>query len=288
MFTVLKQNGVQEDYSRDKLRESLRKSHIGSWLADEITHEVEIKFSKNKKVPTEKIYAFVRQRLEKKSKNAVPRYTLRRSLFTLGPTGFPFEQFLAKVFEAKGYQTRTGQVLQGKCVTHEVDVVAWDEHELLLIEVKFHNQLKVRSDTKTALYVKARLDDLAETEFHFPGAPKKMTQGVLVTNTKFTSNALKYGRCAGIDMMSFDYPEKGNLYDLIDETGLHPLTSLTELSNTHKQSLMSKGIVTCKILAEDPRLLDRLNLNHKKKERVLDEVNAICYYTDNDDSQRRS
>ncbi len=288
MFTVVKQDGEQEEFSRDKLRESLRRSGVATWLVDEIAHAVEEKFARKKRVPTEKLYTFVRQKLQKKSKKAIPRYTIKRSLLTLGPTGFPFENFLAKVFEAKGYQTRTGQMLQGNCVPHEMDIVAWDEHELLCIEVKFHNQLKIRSDTKTALYIKARMDDLADTKFSYPGSLDKMTQGVLITNTKFTSNALKYGLCAGIDMMSFDYPPKGNLYDLIEETGLHPLTCLTELSKSHKKTLLDKGVVTCKVLADDPKLLDKLNINQQKKDKVLDEVNAICYHSEYDDSQRRS
>jgi hypothetical protein len=288
MFTVIKQDGMQEEFSREKLRESLRRSGVATWLVDEITHAVEDKFARKKKVPTEKIYAFVKQRVQKKSKNSIPRYTMKRSLLTLGPTGFPFEQFLAKVFEAKGYQTRTGQILQGKCVTHEMDIVAWDEHELLFIEVKFHNQLKIRSDTKTALYIKARMDDLADTKSTLSGSPQKMTQGVLITNTKFTSSALKYGLCAGIDMISFDYPQKGNLYDLVEETGLHPLTCLTELSKGHKKKLLDQGYITCKVLADDPKILDKLNMNPQKKERILDEINTICYHTKYDESQRRS
>ena len=288
MITVIKQDGDQEEFSRKKLRESLRRSGVSEWLIDEIAHEAEKKFARKKKIPTEKIYAFVRQRLQKKSKRSLPRYTVKRSLLTLGPTGFPFEQFLAKIFEAKGFRTRTGQIIQGACVPHEVDVVAWDEHVLMFIEVKFHNRLKLRSDTKTALYIKARIDDLAQTRSTFPGSPSKMTQGVLVTNTKFTSTALKYGLCAGLDMISFDFPKKGNLYDLIDETGLHPLTCLTELSKGHKKALLDQGVVTCKILAEDPKLLDRLNMNPQKQERILDEVNAICYHNEHDESQRRS
>jgi len=132
------------------------------------------------------------------------------------------------------------------------------------------------------------MDDLVDTELSYTGPVKKMTQGVLITNTKFTSSALKFGLCAGIDMMSFDYPAKGNLYDLIEETGLHPLTCLNELSKGHKKTLLDNGVITCKILADDPKLLDRLNLNRNRRKRVLDEINAICYHTDYDKSQRRS
>jgi len=66
MFTVTKQNGEQEDFSREKLRMSLRRSGVATWLVDEIIHEVEGKFARKKKLPTDKLYAFVREKLQKK------------------------------------------------------------------------------------------------------------------------------------------------------------------------------------------------------------------------------
>ena len=35
----------------------------------------------------------------------------------------PFEAYLAELFEREGYKTKIDQIVQGKCVEHEVDVV---------------------------------------------------------------------------------------------------------------------------------------------------------------------
>ena len=42
----------------------------------------------------------------------------------LGPTGYPFEDFIAKLLQADGYETKVRQILKGECITHEIDVIA--------------------------------------------------------------------------------------------------------------------------------------------------------------------
>ena len=42
----------------------------------------------------------------------------------LGPTGYPFEDYVAEILKTEGYQTQVRQVLEGNCVSHEIDVIA--------------------------------------------------------------------------------------------------------------------------------------------------------------------
>ncbi|MGS0527278.1 hypothetical protein ACU8V7_21050 [Zobellia nedashkovskayae] len=42
----------------------------------------------------------------------------------MGPTGFPFERFIGALLTYSGYETKVGIVMDGICVTHEIDVVA--------------------------------------------------------------------------------------------------------------------------------------------------------------------
>jgi hypothetical protein len=172
---------------------------------------------------TEEIYAKAFLYLSEVEKKTARKYSLRRDVLKMGPTGFPFEQFIAKLLESKGYKTKTGVTLGGKCVEHEIDVMAYDNDDLILAEVKFHNDLHLKTDTKVALYVKARYDDLSKAQFSIDGETRDMTNGTLITNTKFTSNAKKYAKCVDMGLISWDYPEKGNLYDLIDESGIDPV-----------------------------------------------------------------
>ena len=155
-------------------------------------------------------------------------------------------------------------------------MLAYNEKELHLIEAKFHNQLGLRTDTKVALYVKARYDDLKETEIVFNGQKRKMTEGWLFTNTKFTHGATQYASCANVKLVGWNYPHNGNLNDLIRETNLHPVTALTTLSKAEKLLLMESDIVLLKTIKNDESLLNPLRLSENKRKKVLEEIGMIC------------
>jgi hypothetical protein len=209
-------------------------------------------------------------------KKTAVSYSLKRSLMSLGPTGFPFEQFIGEIFKAKGYKTLTDQMVQGHCVNHEIDVIAYNEDRLLMAEVKFHNELGLKSDLRVALYVKARFDDLKGVNFEYGGKNMHMTDGLLITNTKFTERAIQYGSCAGVNLIGWNYPTKGNLHDLIQETGLHPVTCLTSLNVAEKKLLLDKQIVNCKSLMHNAPLLDEVIGDKSRIHAVLTEAGKVC------------
>lgn len=193
----------------------------------------------------------------------------------LGPSGFPFEDFIAEIFKSKGYTAITGQHVQGHCVEHEVDVVAYNENKLIMCEAKFHNELGMRSDLKVALYVKARFDDLYEKEYTEYGGARKLDEGWLITNTKFTATALDYGMCNGLHMVSWNFPAKGNLQDLIEDADLHPITCLRSLKQHQIKELISQNVVLCKTLLENRDLLKNLGLNEEEIAAVVEEVSLL-------------
>ena len=48
-------------------------------------------------------------------------------------SGFPFERYVARLFDAMGYATQVGIVLPGKCVTHDRDRVGEQVEECLKV-----------------------------------------------------------------------------------------------------------------------------------------------------------
>lgn len=46
--------------------------------------------------------------------------------------------------------------------------------------------------------------------------------------------AIKYGSCAGLNLLSWDFPKGNSLREQIDASGLYPLTYLTTLSLNEK------------------------------------------------------
>lgn len=271
---VTKSTGELELFDKNKLKRSLLNSNASIVVASEITNQVTRKIKKGDS--TEKIYKSAFDLLKKRERKTAMRYSLKRSLLSLGPTGFPFEKFIAKLFEAKGYKTKTGIDMMGKCISHEVDGLFYNEDDLILAEIKFHNSLSIKTDTKVALYVKARYDDLKEMMVNIEGEKRLPNRGIVITNTKFTHNAQKYAKCVDLGLISWDYPHKGNLYDLIEETGLQPLTSMTSLSKKEKGLLIQNGVINCSDLDNSRKPLEEIGMSERKINQVLKEVNNIC------------
>ncbi|MDD5318441.1 MAG: ATPase [Candidatus Pacebacteria bacterium] len=267
---ITKGDGERELFDPLKLEMSLRKSGATDTVITTIVNKIYEDMSDG--VTTTAIYRYAFDLLKEMQKPAAARYSLRRSIIELGPTGFPFEKYIAELFKARGYNALVDQVLLGACVPHEVDVVAWDEKKLLMSEVKFHAEMGNKTDLKIALYVKARFDDLRHTQFDY-GHPRHLDEGWLITNTKFSETAVHYGKCVGLKMLSWNYPEQGNLQDLIEELNFHPITSLTTISGSQKNMLFENQIVLCKQIAADTGLLDRhLSLSAEQKKSVLEEL----------------
>jgi hypothetical protein len=184
---------------------------------------------------------------------------------------------VAEVLREKGFETLTDQKVRGKLVEHEIDVVAWNVEKLIMVEAKFHNQLGVKTDLKVILYVKERFDDLSAVTFDYGRPGRKIDEGWLVTNTKFTSTAIEYGSQQGKElvMIGWNYPTHGNLHDMILEEKLHPLTCLGTLNGREKKALLDHGIVLCKTISDNPSLLEVAGLTDNEKEKVLEEIKAL-------------
>ncbi|MBI3634429.1 MAG: restriction endonuclease [Candidatus Yonathbacteria bacterium] len=272
---VIKTSGEREQFSFQKLRRSLVRSGADDetvkMVIDHITPEL------RDGMKTSAIYKHAFSILKKTKYPVAVRYSLRKAVLELGPSGFPFEKYVAEVLRRKGYTARTGVVLPGFCVSHEVDVFMEKDEKHIFVECKFHNQQGIKSDVKIVLYIYARFLDLqrghnAKEENSSP----MVHEGWLVTNTKLTHDAIAYARCAGLTVIGWDYPEQGNLQDLILETNVHPLTFLSSLSAQEKTALLEEGIVMCHALKEDPSLLRARGFSEEKVKRIINEANKVC------------
>ncbi|MDD5073875.1 MAG: hypothetical protein PHU92_01695, partial [Candidatus Shapirobacteria bacterium] len=96
-----------------------------------------------------------------------------------------------------------------------------------------------------------RFYDLKETSLTVFDGPDYFTQGLLATNSRITSEAIKYCQCVGLAVLSWDYPQGRALPDLINKSRKHPLTCLPGLSAPDKQILLKEGLVFCQDLLAD-------------------------------------
>ncbi len=274
LITITKADGARELFEQSKLESSLRNAGGNDQIIEEIIEHIGKEMYDG--MPTHEIYSRAFKLLREHSMPIAVKYSLRRALSDLGPDGFPFEKYVAKIFEAWGYQAITDQTVMGACVPHEIDVVAWNQNDLAMVEAKFHNELGMKSDIKVALYIKARFDDLKGNMFDYGGIKRTLTSGWLITNTKFTDQAIKYGECNGLKMIGWNYPAKGNLQDIIEELHLHPLTCLVSLNNANKRELLNQGMVLCMDIYNNQSSLNKINMPSDQINSVIAEIKEVC------------
>ena len=273
LITITKNDGTKQLFEEDKLAQSLKRVGADPQVIDEIIDHVEREMWNG--MPTDEIYRQAFTLLRKRSKKVAVKYSVRRALGELGPDGFPFERFVARVFNVWGYETVTDQIIMGRCVEHEMDVVAWKGDELAMVEAKFHNEFGMKSDLKVALYVEARFEDLSENMYEYGGKKRKLKDRYLFTNTKFSDRAITYGTCRGLKLVGWNYPLHGSLHEIIDTHKLHPITCSTKLSKAQKRDLVGRGHVLCTDIIRDPHLLALIGITGDYAKDIIDDAKMI-------------
>lgn len=271
---IVKSNGDEVFYSRDKLRSNISKVTSDEVKSEEIVDFVESHLFDG--IPTSKIYQLAYSFLKKsRSPRAAGRYRLKKAIFDLGPSGYAFEIFVGKLFESFGFSVQVGQIMQGKCVQHEIDVVAKKEKVITIVETKFRGDFKGKINVQVPLYIHSRFDDIKSNLSTDPIFHDYTINGFVVTNARFTEDAIKYAECVGLDLISWDYPEDGSLKYYIDRSGLHPLTSLHSLRVTDKKKLLEHEVVLCEELAENQDLMLELGIDKQRIKKVLNEASLL-------------
>lgn len=273
-MNVVKANGEIVPFDADKIRRSLIRVKAKPIIIEEVIEAVKQEIYDE--IPTSKLYQIVFRKLKTLQRNVAGKYNLKKALMDLGPTGYQFEKFIASVWQAEGFATKTGQIVKGACVSHEVDVVAKRNELHYFVECKHHSFRGKVCSVKNTLYFYARFLDLGKRQLAKSAQSSKKYEGWLVTNTRFTSEAINYGTCVGLGLLSWDFPPKKGLRERIDRAGLHPITCLTSLSNKQKAQLMKKEVTLCRDLGRHPEVLDIIGIRGEKAGQVIDEATAIC------------
>ncbi len=271
---VTKYSGEEVDYQPDKLISSLLRSGVDDKIAKDIERRIRLLLYPG--ITTKKLYQLAFSMLRSEKPPNAARYKLKKAILELGPSGFPFEKFVGAILRAEGYKAEVGQLVKGHCVQHEVDVIAQKSDKHFMIECKFHSDQRRKCDVKIPLYIHSRFLDIEKAWKAEPGHGRRFHQGWLVTNTRFTTDAIQYGSCSGMYLLSWDYPLEFSLKDRINKSGLHPLTCLTRLNKKEKELLLGKGIVLCKTICENDQILDQIGVRPIRKKKVLEEATLLC------------
>lgn len=274
VIRIKKFNGEIEPFKVEKLKESLRRSKASEVEIEEIVDNIMPTLYDG--MPSKELYKKAFSLLKKRNRVSASKYSLKRAILDLGPTGYPFERLISALLRQKGFVTQVGIVLQGACVTHEVDVLAEKDGNTYTVECKFHSDPKAVSNVKVPLYINSRFLDIQEQWNKDSTRKSRLKQGWLVTNTRFSLDAINYSKCVGLHLLSWDYPENNGIKHNVDRYTLYPITTLTTLTKQEKHMLIETDIILTQELFNAPHSLEKIGISRVRAKRIMTEVLNLC------------
>jgi hypothetical protein len=273
---IIKHSGDIVDFDESKLKRSLLKSGANENIVDTVIQTIEKEIYEG--ISTKRIYKLAFSLLKKASNSHAARYNLRTAIELLGPAGFFFEKYIARLFASEGYQAITNVVLDGKCVSHEVDVILKKDIEISMVECKLHPRRETNSDVKVPMYILSRFNDLKDKPHRIFTTSDKISRCWIITNNRFTTDAVIFATCSGLNLLSWDYPKNNNLRNKIDSTNLYPITCLTTLTISEKNKLLILDYILVKEIINNSECLERIGLSSNRIRNVLKEASELCKY----------
>ncbi|MEK7503677.1 MAG: ATPase [Patescibacteria group bacterium] len=251
---VINAAGEKEPFSYKKVYRSARRVGASGQVAQKISDTIAKEAYAG--IKTYDLFKRIKELLNKEVPQAALRFSLKEAMRKLGPTGFPFEKYVAEILKSLGYQTKINQYLPGRCLSnYEIDFVAEKDKIVYVGECKYRNILGERVHTPHALANYARFLDILNGKYfkssHYRGYKIKT---MMVTNTKFTTSTMDYAPCVGVDLLGWNYPKNRGLEYIIDREKLYPVTILPALRGYLQNIFIQEKIMLAKdVLKIDPQ-----------------------------------
>ena len=273
---IVKHSGDIVDFNPTKLKQSLLKSGANTRVVDTILQTIQKEIYEG--ISTKQIYKMAFGLLKKAANSHAARYNLKEAIRLLGPAGFFFEKYIARIFASEQYETKTNLTLQGKCVSHEIDILIKKNQIISMVECKFHMGKDANSDVKVPMYILSRFNDLKEKKHTIFSGKESITKCWIVTNNRFTSDAIDFAKCSGLSLLSWNYPDNNNLKTKNDNNFLYPVTCLTTLSLAEKEKILILDVILVKEIINNSYCLERIGLSSNRIKNVLREASELCRY----------
>ncbi|MDO8524555.1 MAG: hypothetical protein Q7R99_02920 [bacterium] len=268
---IINSRGEQEPFSLQKVERSARRVGASLKLSREIAKEVERKIYNG--IPTFEIFKEVKSLLNQAQPVFGLKFNLKQAMRSLGPDGFGFEKYVAALLRMVGYKVKLNQFISGKCLSqYEIDFTAEQADIFKIGECKYHSQAGMAVDQEVALANHARFEDILQGNFALSktgqapleaglltGQGKKVS-GLLVTNTRFSTRAIKYSECSGVELWGWKYPVNNGLEVFIDKNKLYPITILPSFQKQWTSVFNNRNI----ILAGDILKIDLQRLSQEE------------------------
>ena len=267
MIRVRKFDGSLELYDQSKVIRTAIRMGLDRKAAEELADEISSKVYDG--IPTSEILSLIHDLASKIRPELKYIENLREAISAMRPKP-DFEEYVRIVLKAAGYMVEPGRVLEGRCIDHEIDGIAFKDDEVAIVETKHHVNPHAYTGLDTVLQLWAALEDLKEGyRLGFHNYP--FTSALLVCNTKISMHAERYARCKGMKYMVWNYPRAFALRDIIASHKIYPITMLKTLSRNQIAKLGDMGIVTISQLKElrKDEVARILNVSEEHSEHLL-------------------
>jgi len=269
---VINSRREREPFSFTKVYNSCRRAGASDSLAQEIA--LSIKKQIYPDIPTSKIFKLVKQKLAARSPSSSIKISLKEAIRRLGPDGFDFEKYVAQVFSREGFKVKINQEIPGRCInSYEIDFLAKKKNLIYVGECKYHHLAGGRVVLREALSNYARFLDIANSS-RFKNQNVKT---ILITNTKFTSEVVKYSKCTKMELLGWNYPRRKGLEETIERLNLYPVTILPAFKNYFKSIFAKKRMMLALDILETPlpTLSKRLNIPKRDIQQLIAEAKIL-------------
>lgn len=270
---IKKASGETELFNVNKLINSLRRAGANDEIIKTVINDITEWIYSG--VTTKMIYNRAFRNMRRLEAVSAARYKLKHAMFELGPTGYPFEQLMGMVFQGLGFSCEVGVIVEGCCLNHEMDVIATKQNEQHFCECKYSVDQGRKIGAQVSLYVKSRVEDIVNKRKSLRKYQNTIFKTWIITNTRFSEDSIEYAKCIGINLLSWDYPSGEGLRELIEKQNLYPITVLDSLNKKEKGLLLSKEVVTCKQIIENPKILTEIDLAQSKINKTKKEINNL-------------
>lgn len=264
---IIKANGQSVPFDTNKVIGTCIRAGASNKMAKRIAKKT-MKMVRNG-MSTKDIYRIVLRNISEidEGRAIKHKYRLKESIMRMGPAGFPFESYVSQILSHYGYKVEAvRKAVNGKCVTHEIDVIARLNNKRYMVECKYHHNRGIYTGLKDSLYTHARFLDLNN----------QFDQEILSCNTKLSVDALTYAKCVGQNILCWRHPQDEGLEKMIDEKGLYPITILSlnkmELMAFSKINFMiAKDLLTTNL----NQLSQKTNIPYPRLQGLQNQVRQI-------------
>lgn len=273
MVNVTKADGTKQPFDKRRLVRTAMRLRATPEYAEEVATKIEKKMYEG--ITTKKILKMLFSELSHERPELKHIIDLREAVSMMKPKP-DFEHFIGMLMREYGYDVKMNRIVNGRCVDHEIDVIAQKGKEVLYIEVKHHYQFHSFTGMDVFLEVNSTMEDLVEG-FLAKKNPFNFTKPMVVMNTKVSAHAEKYAACRDIGIVGWAHPKTGSLEDLIEEKSMYPVTLLKGLGSKDSDKLFQMGILTLRqLMAADRRsVLRKTGMPKRKLEDMLQQTQEI-------------